>query len=93
MARKRTDNKKWMSRSSRKKSRKKKNRLTKQCRIRKNNTKPSRSTKPSQQQRKKSNKQKDREVPTVNLEEHVTEEILDARIVHDFLTERYNISL
>ena len=53
MARKRSDNKKWQSRPSRKKPQK--NRNTKPSKIRKNNLKLSRPTKPSRQRRKKNN--------------------------------------
>ena len=88
MARKRTSNKKWMSRPSRKKWRKKKNRLTKPCRIRKNNLKHSSPTKPSRQRKKRMKVLEGSPVPIIDLEEHSAEEVLDARVVHDFLTER-----
>jgi len=87
MARKRPDNKKWQSRSSRKKPRK--NRTTKPCKIRKNNSKPSRPTKPSRKRRKKVDREKNCAIATINLEENLTEEVFDAQIIHNFLSERY----
>ncbi|CAF3768088.1 unnamed protein product [Rotaria sp. Silwood1] len=87
MARKRHDNKKWKSRPSRKKIQANRNR--KPCKIRKNNSKPSRPTKPSQQRRKIEN-HKSRSCtvsPTFEVESNI--EAFDARIVHNFLSERY----
>ncbi|CAF2917755.1 unnamed protein product [Rotaria sp. Silwood2] len=87
MARKRSDNKKWKSRPSRKKIQANRNR--KPCKIRKNNSKPSRPTKPSQQRRKVEN-HKNRSCtvsPTFEVQSNI--ETFDARIVHNFLSERY----
>jgi hypothetical protein len=89
MARKRRDNKRWRSRPSRKSSRRKKSCNQKPCQVRKNNSKISRSTKPSRQRRKKIVQEKDLSSPSVSLDTTITEEIFDARIVHNFLSERY----
>jgi len=88
MARKRPDNKKWRSRPSRRKPRR--NRTKKPCQVRKNNSKPSRPTKPSRQKRKKINGKKNDSIPSLSLDAQVTEEVLDARIIHNFLSERYH---
>ncbi len=87
MARKRLENKKWRSRPSRKKSR---NRNKKPCKIRKNNSKLSCPTKLSQQRRKVIDRNKNCSIPSVSLETKLTEEMLDARITHNFLSERYD---
>jgi len=86
MARKRRDNKKWRSRPSRKKSR---NRNKKPSQVRKNNSKLSRSTKPSRERRKVINSNKGCSVLSTILDLNINEEVLDARIIHDFLSERY----
>ena len=89
MARKRPDNKKWKSRPSRKKSHRKKKITQKPCQIRINNSKLSRSTKPSQQRRRKILQKKNNSITELSLEEKTTEEMFDARIIHHFLSERY----
>ncbi len=82
MARKRSDNKKWMSRPSRKKLARNHNKNP--CQIRKNNSKlPS-------NRRKKIHNKKVCSTENINLEINEPEEILNATITHDFLTERYN---
>ncbi len=87
MAPKRPDNKKWRSRLSRKK---RPNRNKKPCKVRKNNRKASHPTKPSQQRRKAIHRTKTSSVPSLSLEINLTEEIFDTRVIHNFLTERYN---
>ncbi|CAF1414959.1 unnamed protein product [Adineta steineri] len=89
VARKRKDNKKWRARPSRKKSHRKKKSTQKPCQIRKNNSKASRSTKPSQQRRRKIDKKNDSSAPLISLETQSTEEVFDTRIIHTFLSERY----
>ncbi len=86
MARKKAENKKWLSRPSREK---RPNRNKKPSKIQKNNLKLSNSAKPSRQNRKKSVIEKNHSVPLISLEEKVAEEIIDARIVHNFLSERF----
>jgi len=86
MARKKPENKKWQSRPSRKK---RPNRNKKPSKIQKNNSKLSNSAKPSRQNRKKSVVEKNHSVPLINLEEKIDEEIIDARIVHNFLSEKF----
>jgi hypothetical protein len=85
MARKRLDSKKWQSRQSR---RKLANRNKKPCKLRKNNSKPSRPTKPSRQKRKKIDIKKKSSIPLFSLETQLTEEVFDARMTHNFLSER-----
>ncbi|CAF0931271.1 unnamed protein product, partial [Adineta steineri] len=85
VARKRKDNKKWCARPSRQKSHRKKKATQKPSKIRKNNSKVSRSTKPSQQRRRKN----DDSAPLISLETQSTEEVFDTRIIHNFLSERY----
>jgi hypothetical protein len=69
MARKRRDDKKWRSRPSRKKVCR--NRNTKPCKIRKNNTKLSKPTKPSRQRKQKIDETKDAVMPVVRLDEQL----------------------
>ncbi|CAF1148408.1 unnamed protein product [Adineta ricciae] len=88
MSRKRKDNQKWRSRPSRKKSHRKKNINHKPSRIRKNNAKRSHSKKPLEQTRKKISKVNFSVVP-LDLDASTTEDVLDSRIIHNFLTERY----
>ncbi len=87
MARKRPENKKWRSRPSRKKLA---NRNRKPCKVRKNNTKASNPKKPSQRRTKVNHRIKTSSVPLISLETNLTEEIFDTRVIHNFLTERYN---
>ncbi len=86
MARKRSDNKKWKSRPSRRKAQK--NRHTKPSSIRRNNSKLSRSTKPSRQRRKICKHNKYDPIVPLNIDTEPAEQIFDTQIVHDFLTER-----
>jgi hypothetical protein len=87
MARKRPDNKKWRSRPSRKKVRR--NRNTKPCKIRKKQLRLSKPTKLSQEKRSKVTQITTEPVSIVQLEEQVAEEVLDAKITHDLLADRY----
>ncbi|CAF4046824.1 unnamed protein product, partial [Rotaria sordida] len=86
MARKRSDNKKWKSRPSQKKTQANRNR--KSSKIRKNNAKLSSATKPSRQKRKAKSSQEVSSISLVHLNENITEEVFDTQI-HNFLSERY----
>ncbi len=46
--------------------------------------------KPSQQRRKVNHHKKNRSAPSLSLETTLTEEVFDARITHNFLSERYD---
>ncbi|CAF4396013.1 unnamed protein product, partial [Rotaria magnacalcarata] len=86
MARKRSDNKKRKSRPSQKN---KKNRNSKPSKVRKNNLKASSPSKPSRQRRKTLKHTTDDGNVLPSLETYSNEEILDATILHTFLSDRY----
>lgn len=86
MARKRSDNKKWKSRPSRRKPLK--NRHTKPSSIRRNNSKLSRSTKPSRQRGKRPKCNKDHSIRVLRTDKEENEETFHTQIIHDFLSER-----
>ncbi|CAM2727444.1 unnamed protein product [Rotaria socialis] len=86
MARKRSDNKKRKSRPSQKN---KKNRNSKPSKVRKNNLKASSPSKPSRKRRKTLKHTTDDGNVLPSLETYSNEEILDATILHTFLSDRY----
>ena len=82
MARKRSDNKKWMSRPSRK-NRTTTNNNTKPCQIRRNNSKL------TSNRRKKIDDKEKCSIPRVNLETEQVDETSNALMTHNYLSERY----
>jgi hypothetical protein len=90
MARKRKDNKKWKSRPSRRKSHRKKNINQKPSKIHKNNSRLSNPNKPSRQKRKKRPYTTENMNDVLTFESACNEELLDGRLIHNFLTERYD---
>lgn len=81
MARKRSDNKKWMSRPSRKNRRK--SNKSKPCQIRINNSKLN-----SNKRKKNCDKEKCF-IPRVSLEREQVDETSNALMMHNYLSERY----